>query len=49
MAQGDFHAVHAVDSRIAGRGAPQYGDVGVGNEAHVHQVILDGLRKVKRE
>lgn len=49
MAQSDFHAVNAVNGRIASRGAPQYGDVGIGNETHMHQVILDGFRKVKRE
>jgi hypothetical protein len=47
MAEGDFHAVNAVDGGIAGRGAAQGRDQGIGDKAHMHQVVLYGFGKVE--
>jgi len=47
VAEGDFHAVNQVDSGIAGGSAAQDGHQRIWNEAHVHQVVLDGFREVK--
>ena len=37
VAEGDFHAVDAVDGGVAGRGAAQSRDQGIGDKAHMHQ------------
>ena len=47
MAKGDFHAVNAVDSGVAGRGAAQRRHQGVGHKAHMHQMILNRFRQVE--
>ncbi len=46
-AERDFHAVDAVDRGIAGRGAAQGGDMGIGDKAHMHQVVLDGFGEIE--
>jgi len=45
VAEGDFHAVDGEDGGVAGGGAAENGDEGVGDETHVHQVVLDGFRE----
>jgi hypothetical protein len=47
VAQGNLHAVHAVNRGIACGGSAQQSDESARNEAHVHQVVLDGFRQVK--
>ncbi len=47
MAQGNFHAVDAINGRIAGGGTAERGDRRIGYKAHMHQVVLDGFRKVE--
>jgi len=47
MAEGDFHSIDAVDSRVAGRGAAQGRYQSVRDETHVHQVVLDIFRQVE--
>ena len=47
VAQGDFHAVDAVNGGVAGRGAAQRVDARVGHKAHMHQMVLDGFREVE--
>jgi hypothetical protein len=46
-AEGNLHAVHAVDGGVAGRRAAQDRDQRIGNKAHVHQMVLHGFRQVK--
>lgn len=48
-AEGNLHAVDAVHGGVTGWGAAQRGDAGVGDEAHMHQVVLHGFRKVQRD
>ena len=45
--QCDLHAVNAIDSWIARRGAPQSGHVSVWNKTHVHQVVLNRLGQIE--
>ena len=47
VAQRDLHAVDAVDGGVAGRGAAQGGDEGIGDKAHMHQMVLDGFRQIE--
>ena len=47
MAERDFHAVDAIDGGVAGRGAAQGGDLGIGHKAHMHQVVLDVFGQVE--
>ena len=47
VAESDLHAAHAIDGWVAGRSAAQRGHQGVGHEAHMHEVILHGIRKVQ--
>ncbi len=47
VAEGNLHAVNAIDGGVAGRCAAQRGDRGIGNEAHVHEVVLHGFRQVE--
>jgi hypothetical protein len=48
VAQGDFHAVNAENSGVAGGSAAQNGDQRAGDEAHVHEMVLDRFRQVER-
>ena len=45
--QRDLHAVNSVDGWIAGRGAPQSGDVSVWHKTHMHQVVLNRLGEIE--
>ena len=47
MAERDLHAVNAVDGGVARRRPAQRGNHGVGDKAHMHQVILYGFGKVQ--
>ena len=49
VAESNLHAVNAVDSGIAGRGAAEIDDARSGDEAHMHQVVLDIFREVERD
>lgn len=48
-AEGNLHAVNGVDGGVAGRGATQRRHMGIGDETHVHQVVLDGFGEVQRD
>lgn len=47
VAEGNLHAVNAVDGGITGGGAAERSDKSIGDEAHVHEVVLHGFRQVK--
>jgi len=48
VAESDFHSVDEVDGWVAGWSAAQSGDEHIGDETHVHEMVLYGLREVKR-
>ena len=47
MAESDLHAVDGVDGGVAGGGAAQGSDQGIGDKAHMHQVVLHGFRQIE--
>jgi hypothetical protein len=49
VAEGDFDSVDAVDSGIAGGGAAEGGDFSVGDEAHVHEVVLNRIGQIESD
>jgi cytoskeletal protein CcmA (bactofilin family) len=47
VTEGNLHVVNAVDGGIAGRSAAQSGNARIRDKAHVHEVVLNGLREVE--
>jgi len=47
MAEGNLHAINAVDGWVAGWCAAEGGDEGVWDKAHVHEMVLDGFREIE--
>ena len=47
MAQGNLHAVDAINSGIAGRRAAQSRHMRIGYKAHMHQVVLDRFGQIQ--
>jgi hypothetical protein len=47
MAEGYFHPVNAINSRVTGWRAPQRSHQGIGHKPHMHQVVLHGFRQVQ--
>ena len=47
VAESDFHAVNTIYGGVAGWRAAQGSDQGIGNKAHMHQVILHGFGEIE--
>jgi hypothetical protein len=45
--EGNLHSIDGVNGGVAGWRAAQYGYQGIGNKAHVHQVVLYGFRQIE--